>query len=194
MAVYFRPHRFLLKEALEEEKEFENIDELKKYASTQTQYNLYGDKKYKNNSGVQIEFYAFDSREGIGTTYIITDGDYKIDKNKYGGVIGFAYLRDTYLYKKIKEFGVNCDNNNYETLLTCYKINSKLIENCSWIPIIEKLNKLGFENIYNDVYYCDNISLDLETGKVITKIDYKKETEDMLSILIQQNIIIKSND
>lgn len=86
------------------------------------------------------------------------------------------------------------DDKSFKTTITGLMLNPTLIENCSWIPIIEKLKELGFENIYNDIYYCDDISLDLETGEVITEIDYKKETEDMLSTLIKENIIIKSND
>lgn len=94
MKVYFRPHRELLQEALKEEKVFNSFGALRQYVKTQTLYNKYGYEKYKNNSGVCINEYGFDKREGLGTTYVITDGDPNFDTSSYGGVIGFAYLRD----------------------------------------------------------------------------------------------------
>lgn len=78
-------------------------------------------------------------------------------------------------------------------------VDPELINNTSWKPIIDKLIKLGFENIYNDVYYCNSVLLDLETGKIEIDEENDRDTITTLSVLINQKIIInkdnnKSND
>lgn len=85
-------------------------------------------------------------------------------------------------------------SNLFRTTLTNLIINPELIENCSWKPIIKELNKLGFENMYNDIYYCDEVFLDLETGEIQVPLEYNEETANILTSLIQKNIILKSND
>ena len=78
MKVYYRKHREYLSDSLETETVFDSFDELQSYFSSKIK--------------VIIQYYGFDTRCGIGTTFIIMD-NYPSSEN-YGGVMGFAYLRD----------------------------------------------------------------------------------------------------
>ena len=82
MKVYYREHRSGVQESLETEKQFKSFEDLKDYL--RKRYNL------KNNT--IINYYCFDKRFGIGTTFIVTDGLW--NDEQYGGVLGFAYLKD----------------------------------------------------------------------------------------------------
>lgn len=82
MKVYYREHRSYVQESLETEKVFDSFENLK----------LHLKQRYKLKNDTIIDYYCFDKRFGIGTTFIVTDGLW--NNEQYGGVLGFAYLRD----------------------------------------------------------------------------------------------------
>lgn len=80
MKVYFRQHRELLKDSLKTEKVFKSFEDLMDYLPK-----LHNKILFNKGGTYDIRYYCFDTREGIGSTFICTCSD---------GILGFAYLKN----------------------------------------------------------------------------------------------------
>lgn len=79
--VYYREHRSSLYDSLQTEKTFSSFEELIEYLEPKTK-----------THNVDIEYWCYDDRYDIGSTFIVTDGF--SESENYNGVMGFAYLRN----------------------------------------------------------------------------------------------------
>lgn len=82
--VIYRPHMFLLSEAMEEKKEFNSIQEMKEYLVNEHNNNIVNLKFKITTDDIWLSDYGDDERIGWRDTKIITYAPYNKISNKEG--------------------------------------------------------------------------------------------------------------